>query len=124
MTASDPPSIRTTLKAVLLRAMKQRDREAALVYRAALGAIDNAETLPLGTEIRAGAIELSAVGVGRSDVPRRALTEHEMIAIVVGEARERSAAAGLVETTNPTYAKQLHREANLLLSFVHTPEAG
>lgn len=103
--------------------MKQRDREATAVYRTALGAIDNAEAIPTGNEYRAGAIESSPAGVGRAEVQRRTLTEQNMIGIVVGEAQERSAAAGLLETTNPAVAQRLHHEANLLLTLVHAPEA-
>lgn len=103
--------------------MKQRDRTATAVYRAALGAIDNAEAIPLGHEHRAGAIELSPAGVGRAEVPRRKLSERDMVEIVVAEAQERSDAAILLETTNPSHAQQLRHEANLLLTLVDPPEA-
>lgn len=103
--------------------MKQRDREATTVYRAALGAIDNAEAVPASNDHRAGAIELSPAGVGRAEVPRRVLTEQDMIEIVVGEAQERSAAARILETANPARAQQLLHEAKLLLTFVHAPDA-
>ena len=63
--------VRITLRAEMTRAMKRRDREATAVFRAALGAIDNAEAVAVGSEHRAGAIETAVVGVGRSDVSRR-----------------------------------------------------
>lgn len=107
----------------MTQAMKHRDRESTAVYRAALGAIDNAEAIPIGDEHRAGAIEVSPAGVGRTDVPRRTLTEQDMIGIVRGEAQERTAAARLLETENPARAQQLHRESNLLLMLVRAPEA-
>ena len=103
--------------------MKERDRESTAVYRATLGAIDNAEAVPADEEHRAGAIEVSPAGVGRTEVARRALTEQDMMGIVRSEAQERAAAAGLLETANPPRARQLHGEANLLLALVHAPEA-
>ena len=51
------------------------------VYRTALAAIDNAEAIPLAEEHRAGAIELSALGVGRTEAERRPLTLEEEIDI-------------------------------------------
>jgi hypothetical protein len=108
----------------MTRAMKQRDREATAAYRAALGAIDNAEAVPVGSEHRAGAIESSVVGVGRADVPRRELTEQDMIEIAAGEAQERRATAELVEATRPQDAERLRREASLLLSVIHGHEHG
>ena len=123
MTSSDPRSIRAILRSALTQAMKQRDRESAGVYRAALGAIDNAGAIPIGDEHRAGAIEVSAAGVGRTEVARRALTEQDMVDIVHGEARERTAGAELLQTANPARARQLNSEANLLLVLIHAPEA-
>jgi uncharacterized protein YqeY len=123
MTSSGSQSIRTILRSALTQAMKQRDCESTAVYRATLGAIDNAEAIPAGEEHRAGAIELSPAGVGRTEVARRALTEQDMIGIVRSEAQERTAAAGLMETANPPRARQLHNEANLLLVLVHAAEA-
>jgi hypothetical protein len=53
VTGSDAASIRDALKAAVIQAMKQRDRGALAAYRTALGAIDNAESVPSGTSHQA-----------------------------------------------------------------------
>jgi len=111
-------SVRAALKSAINKALKRRDRQAAAVYRAALGAIDNAEAVPADGTAPAGAIGASAVGVGRTDMPRRALSEPEMRAIVRGEADERRAAADLIETREPSVAERLRAEATLLLDLL------
>lgn len=103
--------------------MKRRDREATALFRSALGAIDNAEAVTVDSRHRGGAIESAAVGIGRSDVPRRDLTEQDVIHVVLGEADERRAAADLIEATHPDDARRLRREASLLASLTHGPEA-
>jgi uncharacterized protein len=94
--------------------MKQRDRDALAAYRTALAAIDNAEAVPLGPCDQAGAIELSALGLGRTDAHRRQLTEQDMIDIVLHEADERRVAAESLTGAKPGAARQLHHEAGLL----------
>jgi uncharacterized protein YqeY len=118
VTGSDAASIRDALKAAVIQAMKQRDRGALAAYRTALGAIDNAESVPSGTSHQASAMELSAVGAGRTDVPRRLLTEQDMIDIVLQEANERRAAAESLAGTQPDAAQRLRHEASLLQALV------
>ena len=98
--------------------MKERDRTALGAYRTALAAIDNAEAVPLGEEHRAGAVEHSAVGVGRTDVERRAITEQEMAEIVRLDVQDRLATANSLASANPDAAQRLRREASLLLALV------
>lgn len=119
MTEPATSSVRTRLRTAITHAVKQRDRSAAAVYRAALGAIDNAEAVPTGNARHAGPIELSSYGVGSAEAPRRVLTEQDMVAIVEGEARERCAAAELV---GPDAAARLRDEADLLRALARTPE--
>lgn len=107
----------------MTRPMKQRDREATAVFRTALSAIDNAEAVAVDSEHRAGAIESAVVGAGRSDVPRRDLSEQTMIEIVACEADERCAAAEVVESTHPDDSRRLRREAALLSTVIHELEA-
>lgn len=107
----------------MTRAMKQRDREATAVFRTALSAIDNAEAVQVDSARRAGAIESAVVGAGRSDVPRRDLSELAMIEIVASEADERCAAAAIVEATHPDDSRRLRREAALLSTVMHELEA-
>ena len=94
--------------------MKARDRPALAVYRTALAAIDNAGAVPLTEEHRAGAVELSPVGVGETDAQRRSLTEQDMTEIVRREAQDRRATAESLAHANPGAAHQLRREASLL----------
>lgn len=118
MTEPAAPSVRAALKTAIVSALKERDRAAAALYRSALGAIDNASAIPAGSAHRAGAIESSAVGVGRADVPRRELSERDMVEIVVAEADERRAAAEVLEPARPEAAEQLRAEARLLLALL------
>jgi hypothetical protein len=114
VTVNEAAPIRDLLKSAVLRAMKNRDREALAVYRTTLAAIDNAEAVPVGPSDQAGAIELSAVGPGRTDAQRRLLSEQNMIDIVLGEADERRVAAESLAGVKPGAAQRLHHEADLL----------
>lgn len=96
----------------------QRDRAALAAYRTALGAIDNAESIPMKESHRAGAIETSAVGPGQTDAQRRLLTEQDMIDIVLQEADDRRAAAESLADAEPGAAHQLRHEASLLQAVV------
>ena len=112
------PPVRATLRAAITRAMKQRDREAAGIYRTALAAIDNAEAVPIGEPERAGAIEQSPVGVGRAEATRRQLSAAEMTDVVRREAQEREAAAESLADANPQAADRLRHAARLLLDLL------
>lgn len=114
--------MRTALRSALTDAMKRRDREASSVFRAALSAIDNAGAVAVDGQHRDGAIELAVVGVGGSDVPRKDLTEQDLIQIVADEAEERRAAAQLIEATHPEDARRLRREAEMLSTVTHRLE--
>ncbi|MCU1644525.1 MAG: hypothetical protein JWN03_4800 [Nocardia sp.] len=87
-----PLPLRERLRAALPIAMKARDKSATAALRSALGAIDNAEAVD-GSEVRAGAIETSAVGLGAAERPRRELGESDIEAIVHTEIDERLTAA-------------------------------
>ena len=118
---TNPTSVRTALESAVTRAMKERDRAALAAYRTALAAIDNAEAVPLGEEHRAGAVELSPVGVGRTDAERRALTEQEMAEIVRLDVQDRLATADSLASASPDAARRLRREASLLLALLDEP---
>lgn len=98
--------------------MAQRDHSAIGVFRTALGAIDNAEAIPLTEAHRAGAIESSAFGVGRTDAVRRSLTRADEIDVVRREVRERRVAADAVATANPDAARRLRDEASRLQALL------
>jgi hypothetical protein len=99
--------------------MKEKDRAALATYRTALAAIDNAEAVPLGEEHRAGAVQLSPLGVGRADAERRTLTEQEMAEIIRLDVQDRLAAAKSLKTANPDAARRLCREASLLIALLN-----
>lgn len=90
--------LRDQLKADLLKAMKARDKIATATIRTMLGAIDNAEAVPLPP-----GLVFAMDGAG--EVPRRLLTEEDIRAVLIREQEERRRAyenyqgLGLVEET-------------------------
>ena len=117
--STEPIPLRQRLRAALSAAMKTRDRHATTALRAALGAIDNAEAID-AQDVRAGAIETSAVGVGAADRRRRDLTEADMVRIVRTEVDERLTAAAEYENLGQAErAAKLRAEAAALT--VHLP---
>lgn len=113
-------SLRQRLRAALPAAMKSRDRAATAALRATLAAIDNAEAVaPADGVVRGQAIEQVALGVGATEVERRALTEPEVEEIVRAELAEREAAAGEYDRAGRTErAEQLRSEARLLAAHL------
>lgn len=85
MSYEEPPTtlpVREQLKADLLKAMKARDKIAVVTIRTMLGAIDNAEAVPLPQGL------VFAMD-GSAEVPRRLLTEEDIRAILTRERDER-----------------------------------
>ncbi|WP_067827811.1 hypothetical protein [Nocardia inohanensis] len=116
-TATQP--LRDRLRAALPVAMKARDRTATAAIRSALGAIDNAEAVD-GSDVKAGAIEDSAVGPGTAERDRRILTEADIEAIVRAEITDRLTAATEYEGLNGGVdrAASLRAEAAALTSLL------
>ncbi|MET9492161.1 hypothetical protein [Nocardia sp. NPDC006630] len=114
-----PKPLRERLRAALTTAMKARDKTATAALRSALGAIDNAEAVD-SSDVRAGAIETSAVGVGAAERPRRDLTESDIEAIVRTEIDERLTAAKEYEslTGGADRATALRAEAAALATHL------
>ncbi|MBZ4497008.1 MULTISPECIES: hypothetical protein [unclassified Dermacoccus] len=106
-------SIRTILHQALRTSRQMRDRDATSALRSALAAIDNAEAVHVDGP-GAGSIEASAVGAGATDVPRRELSEAEMVDIVGTEIDELARAATLVATSAPDEAARLRGQAEVL----------
>lgn len=106
-------SVRDRLRAGLRQAMRARDKVATPALRATLGAIDNAEAVPL-----------PATGgepvVGRAaDVARRELSEQQVAAIVRAEHDERIDAAELYERLDRSdEAATLRAEAATLRPYL------
>jgi GrpB-like predicted nucleotidyltransferase (UPF0157 family)/uncharacterized protein YqeY len=108
--------LRQRLRQALPVALKARDRHAVSALRTALAAIENAEAVD-GRPAPSGglAIEQAPLGVGAAEVPRRVLTEAEVVEIVQAEVAEREAAArGFEQANRPERAVHLRREAEVL----------
>lgn len=112
----DMSDLRPTLRAQLSDAMRARDRARTDALRIAIAALDNAESVP--TEVRAGAVEESLVGVGAAEVARRLLTDREQLAIVADEATTMRTAATLYESADPARAEALLTGAECLESLL------
>lgn len=76
------------LRADLTTALRARDRASASVLRTVLGAIANAEAVPVpqaAPPVAEGPIAGAVLGLGAAEVPRRELTEDDVRAIVRAE---------------------------------------
>ena len=111
--------LRQRLRDGLPTAMKARNRTAVTALRSALAAIDNAEAVD-GTAIPDSlAIERSPLGVGAAELPRRALREADVEALVRKEIAEREAAALEYDRMGRSdRADQLRGEAGVLAAFL------
>ncbi|ELP69406.1 hypothetical protein ACKI1I_43305 [Streptomyces turgidiscabies] len=100
--------------------MRARDKVAVSALRATLGALDNAEAVPVGeAELRGVALELSPVGAGATEAARRELSEDAAMDVVRAEAAERlDAAAQLTAPAHADRAARLRAEAAVLLRFL------
>jgi uncharacterized protein len=94
-------SVWSRLQVALRAAMQERDTVAMAALRSALGAIANAEAVPLGG----------------AELDRRVLTEDEAAAIAAAQAADRRAAARDYEPAGDTdRAARLRREARAIES--------
>lgn len=121
MAATDPLVL--ALQAALPQALRSRDADAASAVRTALGAISNAEAVPVadGGPTRASSEHVAgaALGLGAAEAARRELSPAEVRTIVEGEVRERLDAAEEAERGGATaYAERLRREAAALRSVL------
>lgn len=105
-------TIRERLKEGLLAAMKAKNLEAVAALRTALAAIDNAEAVEPGNQ--------SAPIVNRSaDVPRKALSEEDIIALVRSEATDlRKAAVQYDSIGQVKRAEELRLKLKALEPFI------
>ena len=111
-------ALRETLRNELKTAMKARDRVAMTAIRSALGAIDNAEAVPIDAIPRAGAAETSALGVGAADAARRELSETDVRALVAVEVEERRNSADELRSVHVDRAEALDAEADVLAALL------
>jgi uncharacterized protein len=128
-TPSPALSVWSRLQVALRAAMKERDTVAMSALRSALGAIANAEAVPL-QEAPAGPsaappappsenvpIAGSVAGLGGAEIDRRVLTEDEATAIAAAEAADRRAAARDYQAAgHADRAARLLREAQAIES--------
>jgi len=108
--------IREQMKADLVQAMKARESLTVATLRSVLGAIDNAEAVPV-TE---PTLPVEPV-IGKSnEVPRKLLSANDIRQILVRERNERQAAsleyAGLGQEAA---AERLRREAAIIASYLN-----
>jgi hypothetical protein len=122
MTPAETPSLRAALATALAGATKQRDRAAVKTYRSAMAAIDNAEAVPLTDRHRAAASEGSAVGIGRGDVQRRALSDADVRAVLQAEIDEARAAADALHERDAAAAGRLREAARLLGQLISSAQ--
>lgn len=103
--------IRDKMKSDLTAAMKARQRDETNVLRAVLGAIDNAEAVPINTPVE--------TDQGRAkDVPRKLLSAEEIQIIVAREISERREKAAQYQTLEKTAeAERLQRESAILEKY-------
>ncbi len=100
--------------------MRARDKVAVSALRATLGALDNAEAVPVGeAELRGVALEQSPAGAGATEAVRRELSERDEEDVVRAEVAERlEAAAQLTAPAHADRAARLRAEAAVLLRFL------
>lgn len=109
---------RQTLRAQLMVARKDRDATRVSALRSALSAIDNAETPDVDIPA-AGAIADSAAGLGAAEVPRLALADAEIRALLRTEVDERLGAAGQMEAGGHSErAAAIRAEAAVLVDLL------
>ena len=114
--------VEVRLRAALKEAMKSRDVVATSAIRSALGAIDNAGSVPVTdrdvTE-GPGHIAGSVQGLGAGDVPPREMDDEQIIEIVLAEVKGRERAAEEYTDLGRTEeAARLRSEGEVLLSLL------
>ncbi|HEY1134068.1 MAG TPA: hypothetical protein VGE77_05785 [Nocardioides sp.] len=116
-----PDTLRAALRTDLVAAMRERDRVAAGALRTMIAAIDNAEAVAVDADapVGDGPIAGAAVGVGAAEAVRRDLTPDDLVALVTEQVDERRAAAAeLAALDRPDDVARLHREADLLATYL------
>ena len=127
------PDLRARLNAALKGAMRARDQVAASALRSALGAIGNAEAVPIdqpaaapaapaqggGKGVRAPHFAGAVAGLGATETARRLLSPADLDAIMRSEISERERAADqYAESGYADQAERLRREASVLTSVL------
>lgn len=104
------------MRADLTAAMRARDRGRTAVLRSALGAVANAEAVPVPHPVAGdGPVAGAVTGVGATEAPRRELTAEDVVAVVRAERDERLAAAGQLDGAGAGAAAEELRAAAAVL---------
>jgi uncharacterized protein YqeY len=118
--------IRARLRSALTAAMKERDPAAVSAIRAALAAIDNAESVDgsLAPAADSAVVPGAVQGLGAGEVPRRELAEGDIVALVRAEVDARGAAAAEYDQLGQEGpAAQLRAEAAALAAILRAGES-
>jgi uncharacterized protein YqeY len=105
------------LRLALGAALRARDKTATTALRSALGAIGNAEAVPVPTTLAAASPHIAgaAAGLGAAEAERRRLSPAQVAAVVRAEIDERRAAAAQYEQSgHADRAARLTAEAQSL----------
>jgi hypothetical protein len=124
--AGGPSDLRARLSAALKDALRARDQVAASALRSALGAIGNAEAVPVPVDPPAPPpgysgphFAGSVCGLAAAEMARLRLTPADLDAIMRTEIGERERAADDYEATGfADQAERLRREAGILTSVL------
>jgi uncharacterized protein len=114
------PPLRERLRAALPGAIRNRDAAAVAALRSALAAIENAAAVaPRGGADGRTEFGLPAVGLGVTEVARRAQDDAEIERIVRAEIADRHTAADEYERLrHPERAERLRAEAQALVTHL------
>jgi uncharacterized protein YqeY len=117
--------VRSRLRQSLVVALKARDPIAVAALRSVLGANDNAEVADLShaPAIQQGVIAGGVRGLGAGEVPRRELSEAQIVEIILAEIAEWQAVATAVEHAGGhDHATRLRAETAVLTAFLRSRE--
>ena len=104
------------LRADLKAAMQARARDEAGVLRALIGAIDNAQSVPLDPSMKPA--HVGTFGDRSLEVPRKRLGHADIEAVLAREIDERLAAAQAIEQAGrPDRAEILRSEAAIIVRY-------
>ena len=116
--------MRDRLQTGLIEAMKTRDVDAVKAVRSALAAIANAEAVTdtHGTSSPADrSIPASVRGLGAGDVPRRSISEVDVLDIIGAEVEDRLRSARQYDALGQTAAaNELRVQATVLKAYLHS----
>ncbi|MEY4249902.1 MAG: hypothetical protein RJA87_1535 [Pseudomonadota bacterium] len=117
MVETDPATaMKAQIRAELVKAMRAKAALKVAALRTVLAALDNAESVPVGTQHRRS--ETHGFGGPGTEVPRRILTTHEVQALVRSEITKRIDAAGQMDILGQgPQADRLREEALVLQSL-------